>query len=338
MSAIDELINARRFAPDVCFLCGVDLVKENSRPEHVIPQWMQRRYNLWNQTMQLQNGTSIRYSQLVVPCCATCNGGPLKALEDRVAAAMTEGHRAFEAVDELTLFQWAGKIFYGLLFREGFLRQDRSSSSGETIVSEEMLENIRVHHLFLQSLRRPVKFDGFSPFSVFRVPLVDSDARTDNFWFSDSYPGLMLTITVGGTGLLVSMQDNGLLRQMLGTLEEQLADQPLTMTEFLELDAQLTYLRLKMNRTPKYLIIGSSTESGPVSVISPPLAGFSGTPLFDRGHVEEYAQLLGRNWSAKPADLIGVGSVHSELGQRSPSVFPASLVLDPQSPLVRPGS
>jgi hypothetical protein len=240
-------------------------------------------------------------------------------------------------VDELTLFQWAGKIFYGLLFREGFLQQDRSSSSGETIVSEEMLESMRMHHFFLQSLRRPVEFNGFSPFSIFRVPLVDSDATSDNFWFSDSIQGLMLTITVGGTGLLVSMQDNGLLRQVLRTLEEQLADPPLTMTELLELDAQLTYLRLKMHRTPKYLIMGDSSEPGPVSVISPPLAGFSGMPLFDRGHVEEYAQLLGRNWSAKPADLVGVGSVHSELGQRSPSVFPASLVLDPQSPLVLAG-
>lgn len=71
-AALDTLSDPRHR----CFLCGTDLMLAGNTDEHVIPKWAQRRYDLWNQTVTLLNGTGLKYSQLTVPCKspAECHG------------------------------------------------------------------------------------------------------------------------------------------------------------------------------------------------------------------------------------------------------------------------
>ncbi len=38
-----------------------------SNEEHVIPRWMQSRYNLWGQTVAIPNGTTLPYRYVKVP-------------------------------------------------------------------------------------------------------------------------------------------------------------------------------------------------------------------------------------------------------------------------------
>ena len=63
-----------------CFVCSGPA---NTR-EHVIPTWLQHRFDLWNQTLTLPNGTTIPYRYLTIPACATCNGDVFGQLEQRV--------------------------------------------------------------------------------------------------------------------------------------------------------------------------------------------------------------------------------------------------------------
>lgn len=48
-----------------CFLCGTQ--DGEITAEHVFPQWLQRKHNLWNQLIHLTNETRIRYRQITVP-------------------------------------------------------------------------------------------------------------------------------------------------------------------------------------------------------------------------------------------------------------------------------
>ncbi|MEH6908831.1 hypothetical protein V7008_24635, partial [Neobacillus drentensis] len=52
-----------------CFLCGAPLTEENSSDEHVIPSWLQKKHDLWNQQLRLMNHTYISYRYLKIPCC-----------------------------------------------------------------------------------------------------------------------------------------------------------------------------------------------------------------------------------------------------------------------------
>ena len=63
-----------RFGQHTCFLCSTPLRSKNRTDEHVFPKWLQNRFNLWNQRLDLINLTDIPYRNLTIPCCKTCNG------------------------------------------------------------------------------------------------------------------------------------------------------------------------------------------------------------------------------------------------------------------------
>ncbi|HUS48966.1 MAG TPA: hypothetical protein VMZ91_02275, partial [Candidatus Paceibacterota bacterium] len=151
--------NAMFFTDEECFLCGKYL-KEKSN-EHVFPKWLLNEFNLWNKTITLLNQTGITYKRLKIPCCKKCNNVFLSKLEKMINEKYKEGFKAFLELEELIIYQWIGKIFYGLLFRELSLLINQGLSKKEYIVSPEMLERYRTLHGFLQSIRIPFKFSNF---------------------------------------------------------------------------------------------------------------------------------------------------------------------------------
>src|SRR4051812_24886915 len=100
---------ASQYGREVCFLCGVTLTPEQSSYEHVIPKWIQERYELWDQTLMLLNRTQIPYRQLTIPCCMTCNSEHLGKIEAQVQNACDHGAQAVRELPTLTLFLWMGK-------------------------------------------------------------------------------------------------------------------------------------------------------------------------------------------------------------------------------------
>src|SRR6185437_5427329 len=121
----------------------------NRSDEHVIPRWVQDRFGLWNERLNLLNGSSIPYRQLTVPCCRTCNNVHLSQIENRVRSAVALGFEAARELDQKTWFLWLGKIFYGLLLREYFLKRDRKSPRTGRIVPRSLIEQYELHHTML---------------------------------------------------------------------------------------------------------------------------------------------------------------------------------------------
>jgi hypothetical protein len=109
----------RTFANDECFLCGIALDGANRSDEHVIPAWVQREFDLWNQRLVLLNGTDIPYRQLVIPCCRDCNSGPLSDIEQAVQRSWAAGFDAFVQLDRDLLFLWLASCSTGCWFASG---------------------------------------------------------------------------------------------------------------------------------------------------------------------------------------------------------------------------
>ncbi len=129
-----------------CFLCGADTPKITQ--EHVFPKWLQNRYNLWNQKIGLLNRTLIRYRELLIPCCSTCNNEDLSSLESQIAIAVQGGYGACTVLDKRLLYLWVGQLFYGILRKEISLALDRSRPSDGTILPSTTLEGFSNLHLF----------------------------------------------------------------------------------------------------------------------------------------------------------------------------------------------
>ena len=140
-------------SPSRCFLCGGQVDDSNDTKEHVFPKWLLKRFDLWNEPLTLLNGTTIKYRQLVIPCCQPCNNQHLSILENRVQQAFALGVEAVGALASSDLYLWMVKIYYGLLFRNLTLPLDRRIAEVGPIVTPEDLSRFRFLHLMLQGIR-----------------------------------------------------------------------------------------------------------------------------------------------------------------------------------------
>jgi len=167
-----------------------------------------------------------------------------------------------------TIFQWLGKIFYGLLYKELFLHFNRADPSTGTITSPELLEEYQLHHYFLQSVRVPMDFETEFPASII---VFETQAPPDSRmqWdFSDEIQSLFIACRLGKVGIIAVLQDGGAQNDLFNYFEDVL-DMPLHPLQFREIVAQIKYKSLLFQRTPKYTII----EDNPIKVLQLPSEG-----------------------------------------------------------------
>lgn len=199
---------------DHCFLCDVRLTPQNRTGEDVLPKWLQRRFQLRRTaTLRLLNATNLRYSAVLIPCCATCNNEWLSRGENKVQVAFSAGYEAVVALDPDLLFAWLAKIFYGVLYREALLPHDRTSHDSEPIFPADALRDLAMFRMLLQWFRGKAAWSTL-PGSVF---LFRTQTVTDpghNFDFADNVPLQVIAMRIGTTGVIAALSDWGLLRDM----------------------------------------------------------------------------------------------------------------------------
>jgi hypothetical protein len=203
--ALFDAFDKHDFSLNTCFLCGTRLSAATRSDEHVFAQWMLRRFDLYNQQLVLLNGTTIPYRQLTIPCCSRCNNEHLSKLEGRVRGVV-EGDRPLHTLDEKTLYLWASKIFYGILYREVLLPMDRAArGSSLSIVSIGQMQSYRMLHIFLQTVRLPIGFQSFDsdfPASVFVFKVQQPRTVPAQFDFRDDIQHGTLYLRLGRLGIL----------------------------------------------------------------------------------------------------------------------------------------
>ena len=82
---------------DCCFICGASPSDVPFNNEHVIPEWILRRFGLFDRSLTLPNGTSMRYDRYTVPCCVVCNGLMGRVIEQSISALTEGGYDAVNA-------------------------------------------------------------------------------------------------------------------------------------------------------------------------------------------------------------------------------------------------
>jgi len=276
--------------PSRCFLCGVEVDEDTRSKEHVFAQWLLDRYQLRCEQLTLLNGTPIRYEQLTVTACTSCNTGPLSRLEQEVGEAFRQGPDAVRALDPERLFLWLAKFYYGILFRELTLALDRRDPESPPIVSDEMLKQFGVHHLLLRRLLNQVTWSDF-PASIFVFDCLEDSDPKKNFDYFDALDQPYVSVRIGSTYVAAFLQDFGAVRQFgvesweVPRLAAEVRLHPL---QVIELDSVL-YTVLKNHRTAKLLI---SKPENRWDVMVMPRGGLSGRPPFYEWDDHEYLTVL----------------------------------------------
>tara|TARA_R110002073_G_scaffold4833_13_gene30841 strand:+ start:2139 stop:3110 length:972 start_codon:yes stop_codon:yes gene_type:complete len=290
-------ISLRSIDNVTCFLCGSN---EEIGKEHVFPKWLQHRHNLWNRKLVLQNNTMIDYKHLVIPCCRSCNNEHLARLEDRVKTAVEEGYDSCMNLTPLEIMQWVGKMYFGILKKELTLVSDRANDSNESILDVSLIDNYRVLHLMLQSIRTAVSMQSAENriFSVHVANLLSDEIEAE-FDFRDSTNLLVAGIRLGSVGFIVAFHDAGLTHDTYGQYLTDVGGRKLHPSQFKELYAKVLYQNSLLNRSPKFLSSVPLNPEGPISLTMLPLAWLSQLPVIGDWNQEDYAHTL--------AFLLGYG-------------------------------
>lgn len=165
--------------------------------EHVVPQWLQRRFSLQDQTITIPNGTTLKYRHLTVPAAKEHN-----ALFGQIENRVSQGEYRLDEV-----YLWALKLHVGLILRDSSLRVDiRDPQSPFILEAGNYSHEIELFRI-LYSLWK----DGGStePFPVGSVYVLDSLLPDDQFDLIHCLYTGTVGVHVGGKFLVVFLWDQG---------------------------------------------------------------------------------------------------------------------------------
>ena len=231
---------AHPYRPDTCFMCAADLDAENQTDEHVIPKWMQERFNLWSEELVLINGTSIPYRQLKIPCCFTCNNQRLSPLENRIKAAFAAGFNSVDELPKFDLFRWLAKIYLGIQYKQLSLLADRSQPDMGTILDPDFVRHYAILHFWLQ-LSTCTNKPEYAPGSVWIFP-TQTPAEIDlQFDLKDDATNGVIAIRAGSVGVIADFLENGVHQEINADRCRKIAQIELHPQQFTELVAFIVY-------------------------------------------------------------------------------------------------
>jgi hypothetical protein len=289
-----------RFAQNICFLCGAKVEAGEDTVEHVIPKWVQGKFDLWNVRIHLLNGTLIRYRDLVIPCCPKCNNEHLARVEQQVSQCILAGAQAVRAMDRIVLMQWLLKIFFGFLYREIFLPLERARPDEGTIVTAEDMEQFQLLHYMLQSVRVLMRFSTFGsdiPASIFVFEVKEPEQF--KFDYKDDVIHRCMCLRLGRVGILVAF-DMGAQAVEGAEFFPKYYESALHPVQFDELAANLFAKARKFEITPKVMF--AESPSGISFDVLPFTASLHGT-IFGEVTPNDVGEFLWR-FTRLPRDVV----------------------------------
>lgn len=280
------------FNDKTCFLSGEEAINEKLT---VFPDWVLEAYQLYDKSFKLLDESIITYQDIRVPCSANTLIA-LSKLENEVKDAFSSGYEAVNALDEKKLFQWLAKMVYGMIYYETTVGIRQQASVGERLsFSQSLLHKFGNFHLMLQSLVRPVEFDGALPWSIMVFPVKNEPGT---FSYRDEINTLACSLRMNDFGIIACLQDNGANQRYHKDILEKATSKVLSPIQFEELCGRFFYSAYLFNRLPEYTILPTPET---IFIEAMPLRGISNKPLFDDWIEKTYAKVLENFW--KPWDV-----------------------------------
>lgn len=277
------------FDSRTCFLTGQPLESaESSTP--VIPDWLMDAYALAEKPIQMLDERIVTYAQLRMPCSPAV-ADRIASLDERIQAAFMQGYSGVRQLGQVELFQWIGRLVYGMIFNEIQSGIRQQALVGEPLNFSQVLEHkFRYFHTMLQSLVLPMQFDEKLPFTiqVFKV-----DNPEDFFSYRDEINTLVFSMRMRDFGIIACLQDNGTNAIYHEDDLQQVSEQMLHPIQFEELCGRFFYSAYLFNRLPEYTV-----SPTPEMVYIEPMSLLDGQtkPLFDAWQTKTFGQVLENFW------------------------------------------
>ncbi|WP_223653264.1 hypothetical protein [Hymenobacter psoromatis] len=237
MITLYDPFEGMRFGPGRCFLTGEPVGPKATVP--VFGDWLQAAYGLAERPLRLLDQSQTTFGALRLPLAPALRPR-LAALEAEVQAAALAGPAALRALPPARLWQWLGKMFYGIFVTE-LLQQQEPLIKPEYPLAEnaQLVRRFQAFFQLLQGLRVPTDYADFVPGSVF-VLEADAAYEAPAFELDDDLNTLVFSLKLGSAVLVVTLIDVGLIGQAMRRVYAE-AQRPLHPAQVAEFKARAYY-------------------------------------------------------------------------------------------------
>jgi hypothetical protein len=215
-------VSAERFEKEIClgggcFICGAARSAKPFNDEHIIPEWILRRFDLFGKKITLPNERPIPYGQYKLPCCESCNTSLGRLIEAPISEAFRGGHAGLAAYVEAQgshlLFLWMG-----LLLLKTHLRFHADSRKGSQRIGE-LYDWAELHHLHTL-VRAPYSRARIAPEAYGSLLIVPINGAPDEFDYGDLYVPQVNFVQLGDVAVIAVMNDShAVLSNLYGWIE-----------------------------------------------------------------------------------------------------------------------
>lgn len=241
---------------DCCFICGAQRGSVPFNDEHVLPNWILRRFGLHRRTIEIPNRTNFRYASMTIPCCVTCNTEMGEAFENPMSELLGGG---FDAVSKYLkecgpwdLFRWMGLIFLKAHLKNKYLSYHRDGRKGDKRISEiHSWEELHHLHCVTRSFHSGAKLDMEVLGSVCVLP-AKVRSHFEGFDFVDLTAAQTMLLRIGDVAIITVFNDSqAALSVAYEDLDRKIGG-PLSPVQLRELVARLASINLQVEPKARF--------------------------------------------------------------------------------------
>jgi len=252
-----------------CFICGASKGSKKFNDEHILPDWLLKKYQLHSKKITLANGANFLYGSYTIPCCEECNTNLGKQIETPVSKLLKQSYldicKTINAdVSNLhLLFKWLMLIFFKTHLKDTEFNWNLNTKKGTEKIGDTYDWHEMHHvHCMIRSDYTNAFVDTNTIGSILIVPAIQHDS-IEPFDFIDHKDGKTIMIRLDELCIICVLNDScGSYTLFRNDIEK--IKGAMTPFQLRELYAHLVYINLHLKERPLYF--SQFLESGEYNI------------------------------------------------------------------------
>lgn len=238
-----------------CFLCCSLPDEKTFNDEHIIPDWVLKRFGLYDRFVTLKNSERVRYDKYRLTCCAECNSFLGKEIETEISNATSD---RFDGLVKHVNRYGADKIFLwlSLVFLKTHLKDAQQRWHLDTRKEDTKLDSetdwASIHHIYclVKSLQSKV-FLHKECIGTVVIMEAEQALDTENFDFADSPLSNTVLVQLGDIILFAVLDDSTSAAHFIEPIISKI-NKPINWHQSREIYSHLSYLNIQLKERPTY--------------------------------------------------------------------------------------
>ena len=245
---------------NACFMCGALPEEKTFNDEHIIPNWILRKFKLHSEKIDLPNRATVLYGSYKIPCCQECNTFFANNLESKIARIFTGPHCFNNAMHYLNregpklLFVWLALIFLKIHLYDAKVNFNLDRRSKRDITIGDRYNWMDIEHTICvaRSLFTGCQLDPRTYGSFFVVPArYGPELQFDHM---DFFSSSAIMVKVLDVCIICILNDAGYYNVVLEKVLRQLK-LPLSAIQCRELFARYGYMSQRIKERAEFITI-----------------------------------------------------------------------------------